>query len=334
MALAYFNCIKHDKEIKMTQLNWGIVSAGRIAALFCQDLVHSTHSHLYAVAARKQADADRFAEQHQIEKAYQGYQTLFDDPKVDIVYIATPHNFHFQQTYAALMAGKHVLCEKPMTVTLDECQILTTLAKSKGLLLMEAMWTYFLPAIQQAKLWLDEGRIGQLKHVKVDFGYPIPFNAQGREYNPQLAGGCLLDMGIYPLAIADYFLTSDINNLYVQANVCETGVEDDVIIIGKSDDVMVSLATSFQCRLSNNAYLIGDKGYIVIPDAFRASQCHLYHLDDLVDSFTDKRQTLGYNFEADEACKLILRGDIESQVVTHNRSLLFQSQLARVKALI
>lgn len=318
----------------MSKLNWGIVSAGRIAALFCQDLAFSQNSHLYAVAARTQADADKFAKQYQIDNAYQGYQRLFDDPNVDIVYIATPHNFHFQQVYDALMAGKHVLCEKPMTVTYDECQILTTLAKSKGLLLMEALWTYFLPALRQAKLWLDEGRIGQLKHVKVDFGYPIPFNADGREYNPQLAGGCILDMGIYPLAIADYFLTSDISNLYVQANVCETGVEDDVIMIGNSDDVMVSLATSFQCRLSNYAYLIGDKGYIVIPDAFRASECHLYHLDDLVDSFSDNRQSLGYHFEADEACRLIEQGQIESQIVTHNHSLLFQSQLARVKALI
>lgn len=318
----------------MTKLNWGVVSAGRIAALFCQDLAFSANSHLYAVAARKQADADEFAKQYDVERAYQGYQTLFDDPDIDIVYIATPHNLHFQQTYDALMAGKHVLCEKPMTVTVDECQILTTLAKSKGLLLMEALWTYFLPAMKQAKTWLDGGRIGQLKHVKVDFGYPIPFTADGREYNPQLAGGCLLDMGIYPLAIADYFLKSDINHLYVQANVCETGVEDDVIIIGKSDDVMVSLATSFQCRLSNNAYLIGDKGYIVIPDAFRASECHLYHLDDLVDSFIDDRQSMGYHFEADEACRLIEQGDIESKLVTHKHSLLFQSQLAKIKALI
>lgn len=318
----------------MTKLNWGVVSTGRIAALFCQDLAFSVNSHLYAVAARKQADADEFAKQYDVEKAYQGYQTLFDDPNVDIVYIATPHNFHFQQAYDALMAGKHVLCEKPMTVNLDECQILTALAKNKGLLLMEALWTYFLPAMQQAKAWLDDGRIGQLKHVKVDFGYPVPFAADGREYNQQLAGGCLLDMGIYPLAIADYFLKSDINNLYVQANVCKTGVEDDVIIIGKSDDVMVSLATSFQCRLSNNGYLIGDKGYIVIPDAFRASECHLYHLDDLVDSYTDNRQSMGYHFEADEACQLIQQGEIESQIVSHKHSVLFQSQLAKVKALI
>ncbi|WP_259397356.1 Gfo/Idh/MocA family protein [Shewanella sp. SG41-4] len=221
-----------------------------------------------------------------------------------------------------------------MTVSVDECQTLVTLAKDKGLLLMEALWTYFLPAMQQAKKWLDEGQIGQLKHVKVDFGYPIPFAPDGREYNPQLAGGCLLDMGIYPLAIADYFVKADIDNLYVQAHICETGVEDDVIIIGKSGDVTVSLATSFQCRLSNNAYLIGDKGYIVIPDAFRASECSLYRLDELVDSFIDNRTSLGYHFEADEACRLIAQGELESRVVTHQHSLLFQSQLAKVKALI
>lgn len=317
----------------MTQLNWGIVSAGRIAGLFCQDLVFSKNSHLYAVAARKQADADEFAKQYNVEKSYQGYQTLFDDPKVDIVYVATPHNFHFQQAFDALSAGKHVLCEKPMTVSHKECEILVRLAKDKGLLLMEALWTYFLPAMQKAREWLNDGRIGQLKHIKVDFGYPVPFKLDGREYNPNLAGGCLLDMGIYPLAIADFFLEADIDNLFVKANFCETGVEDDVIIIGKSDDVMVSLATSFQCRLSNNAYLIGDEGYILIPDAFRAKECRLFHLDELVESFTDNRQSLGYHFEADEACRVIEEGKLESAVVSHQHSLLFQSQLASVKAL-
>ncbi|WP_282110717.1 Gfo/Idh/MocA family protein [Shewanella algicola] len=318
----------------MKKINWGIVSAGRIAALFCQDLVFSPQSHLYAVAARQQADADTFAKQYGADKSYQGYQALFDDPNVDIVYIATPHNFHFKQAYDALMAGKHVLCEKPMTVSVEECQQLCQLAQQKGLLLMEALWTYFLPAMKQAKQWLDDGKIGQLKHVKVDFGYPIPFSPNGREYNPQLAGGCLLDMGIYPLAIADYFLAADIDDLYVQAQLCETGVEDDVIIIGKSEHVAVSLASSFQCRLSNNAYLIGDKGYIVIPDAFRASECHLYHLDDLVDSYADNRHSLGYHFEADEACRLVALEVAQSDIVSHQDSVLFQSQLARVKALI
>lgn len=318
----------------MKKINWGIVSTGRIAALFCQDLAFSPQSHLYAVAARQQADADTFAKQYGADKSYQGYQALFDDPNVDIVYIATPHNFHFQQAYDALMAGKHVLCEKPMTVSVEECQQLCQLAQQKGLLLMEALWTYFLPAMKQAKQWLDDGKIGQLKHVKVDFGYPIPFSPNGREYNPQLAGGCLLDMGIYPLAIADYFLAADIDDLYVQAQLCETGVEDDVIIIGKSEQVAVSLASSFQCRLSNNAYLIGDKGYIVIPDAFRASECHLYQLDDLVDSYADNRHSLGYHFEADEACRLVALGITQSDIVSHQDSVLFQSQLARVKALI
>lgn len=318
----------------MIKLNWGIVSTGRIAALFCQDIAFAANSHLYAVAARTQDDADVFAQQYHVEKAYQGYQTLFDDPDVDIVYIATPHNFHFQQTYDALMAGKHVLCEKPMTVSVAECQILVDLAKAKNLLLMEALWTYFLPALKHAKQWLDDGLIGQLKHIKVDFGYPIPFNPDDRAYNPQLAGGCLLDMGIYPLAIANYFLEADIDNLYVQAHCCETGVEDDVIIIAKSELVMVSLAASFQCRLSNNAYIIGDKGYIIIPDAFRASKCHLYHLDEQVDTFSDNRQSLGYHFEAEEAYRLIENGIFESKVVSHQHSLLLQSQMARVKALI
>ena len=198
---------------------------------------------------------------------------------------------------------------------------------------MEAMWTYFLPAMAQAKQWVQDGRLGNIKHVKVDFGYPIPFNAEGREYNPELAGGCLLDMGIYPIAIAHYFLENDLENLSVKAHLSATGVDDDVIITANSGDIMVSLATSFQCRLPNSAFIIGDEGYIHIPDAFRAHECFLYQLDELLEHYSDHRQSQGYNFEAEETGRLIQLGINESDVVTHDISRVFQSQMARIKAL-
>lgn len=316
----------------LNDLKWGIVGAGRISAQFSQDLNFSMQSQLYGVAARKLADAETFAQKYGAKKAYQGYQAMFDDPEIDAVYIATPHNFHFENAKAAINAGKHVLCEKPITISSQEFSELSKLAKARGVFLMEAMWTYFLPAMLKAKSWLTDARIGNLKHIKTDFGYPMPYVEGGREYEPSLAGGSLLDMGIYPIAIAHYFLESDFELLNVHAQFAHTGVDDDVIMLGKSKDVMVNLATSFKCRLGNSAYIIGDKGYILIPDAFRASECFLYEGDELIEHFCDERESLGYNYEADEVAKAIKAGRIESQVMCHEKSLKLQIQMEEIKA--
>ncbi|MGJ8692336.1 MAG: Gfo/Idh/MocA family protein [Thalassotalea sp.] len=317
----------------MNNVRWGIVSTGRISAQFAHDMQFVNNGELAAVAARNINSAQAFAEQHHIAKTYAAYQAMFDDPEIDAIYIGTPHTFHFDHAMAAIAAGKHVLCEKPITISAEQCIALSKEAKAQGVLLMEAMWTYFLPAINKAKQWIDAGRIGQIKHIKADFGYPIAYDENSREYDKNLAGGCLLDMGIYPLAIAHFFANQDLDNLHVIANLAPNGVDDDVIMTANSGKIKITLATSFQCRLRNSAYIIGDKGYIVIPDAFRTFQCSLYELDDLIEHFDDGRESLGFQFEAEHFGELIRQGVIESPVVSHAHSLLFQTQMERIKAL-
>jgi len=314
-------------------LRWGIVSTGRIAQQFCQDMAFVTNGKLAAVAARNIDDAQTFADKYGIEKAYQGYQAMFNDPDIDIVYIATPHSFHYQNAYDALMAGKSVLCEKPITISSEESKKLAALAKGQGLFLMEAMWTYFLPAIQQAKKWLDEGLIGKVKHIKADFGYPMPYNSEAREYKAEFAGGCLLDMGIYPLAIANYFIESPMSNLLVKSHLAPNGVDDDVIILADAGDVKLTLATSFQCKLQNWAYIIGENGYIAIPNFWRADQCTLYKLDEQIDHFSDNRETIGFNYEAQAVGQAIHEQRIQHPIMPHSISLLLQQQMEMIKQL-
>lgn len=315
----------------MDKLNWGIVSAGRISEQFVSDLAFVENSRVLGVAARKVADAQAFAKKHEIERTYEGYQALFDDPDIDIVYIGTPHTAHFQNCVDALNAGKHVLCEKPLVVSPEQCLTLCELAKAKGLYFMEAMWSYYLPVIQQAKTWIEQGRIGNIKHVKAEFGYPIPFDDQRREYNSQLAGGCLLEMGIYPLAIASYFLGEDVGEWHVDAHLADNGVEDDVIMIGHFGDAKATLATSFQCKLNNYAYIIGDKGYIAMHDFWRANSAQLYVIDDVVDEFIDDRNSIGLAYEAQAVANDILSGKKSSDIVTHQRSLWLQQQMSDIK---
>lgn len=318
----------------MDNIRWGIVSTGRIADQFASDMQFVKNGALVAVAARNLDSAQKFARKHNIGKTYQGYQAMFDDPEIDAIYIATPHTLHFEHAMAAILSGKNVLCEKPITISAHQCLELSKQAKKQGVLLMEALWTYFLPAMSKAKSWIETGEIGNIKHIKVDFGYPIAYGENKREYDKNLAGGCLLDMGIYPLAIASFFTDQDIDNLHVVAHLAPNGVDDDIIITAKSGNINTLLAASFQCKLGNSAYIIGDKGYIVIPDAFRASQCSLYVLDDLIEHFDDGRKSLGLQFEAEHFGELIKQGAKESHIVSHERSALFQTQMERIKALI
>jgi predicted dehydrogenase len=313
------------------KVRWGIISTGRIAQQFCQDMSFVENGELVAVGARNIDDAQAFANKFNIATAYQGYKAVYDDPHVDIVYIGTPHTFHFDNVRDALMAGKSVLCEKPITISSEESQQLINLANHNQLFLMEAMWTYFLPAIIKAKQWVLEGRIGNIKHIKADFGYPMPYQLETREYRADLAGGCLLDMGIYPLALANYFANDALSNLIVKADLAPNGVEDDLIILADAGDIKLNLATSFQCKLQNIAVIIGDKGHIVIPDFWRANSCELYHGDDLVDSYCDNRESLGLNYEAYAAGEALQANKLEHGNMPHKVSQLLQEQMEAIK---
>lgn len=313
-------------------INWGIVSTGRISTQFTDDLSYVSNGVAFGVAARNAEDAVKFAKQHQIPHVFSSYQALFESPDIDAVYIGTPHTYHFEQAKAALNAGKHVLCEKPVTVSVEQAVLLNELAKSKGLFLMEAMWTYFLPAIQKAKQWFEQGKIGKLKHIKADFGYPMAYDPEIRVYNKALAGGCLLDMGIYPLAISHYFLEDTLSFKHISAHLAPNGVEDDVIMNATSDDVNIALSTSFRCKLVNQAQIIGEKGIILIPDFWRASQCFLYQGDECIDSFDLPRESIGLNYEAQAAGQAILLGEQESVIMPMSVSIALQRQMAEVRA--
>jgi predicted dehydrogenase len=318
---------------KNKKLRWGIVSTGQIAEKFCQDMTFVENGELVAVAARELSSAKAFAAKHNIEKAYQGYQALFDDKDIDVIYVATPHNFHYEHTKLALEAGKSVLCEKPFTISSKQCEELQTLAKEKNLFLMEAIWTYFLPAIIKAKQWVVDGKIGKIKHIKADFGYSVPYDPVGRMYNPELAGGCLFDMGIYPLAIAHHFNPAPLTEVSIKVQKAKSGVENDLVILAKANEVTLSLATSFQCRLQNAAIIIGDEGYIVIPNFWRAKSCQLYKTDTLLDSLEDTSPAIGYCHEAEAVAQAIFQGQIEHEMVPSNVSLSLQRQVEIIKKL-
>lgn len=312
------------------KVNWGIVSAGRISHTFARDIEFVENANVAAVAARNLDSAKEFAQQYGIGKAYQGYDALFADPEIDAVYISTPHTHHFQHAKAALLAGKHVLCEKPITITVEQVEELATLAQQKQLFLMEAMWTYFLPAIKKAKQWIAEGRIGKLKHIKGDFGYPVPYDPTRREWNNDLAGGCVWDMGIYPVAFNYLFNDSCDYDVQVFGRRAANGADSDVTITYDYGDKDSVLNTSFECRLPNWGFLVGTEGYIAIPDFFRASECSLHVLDDQIEHFKDARDGSGFEFEIAAASNAILAGELETAEMPLATSIELQKRLTSI----
>ena len=315
----------------MSEIRWGIVSSGNIAGTFASDIKHVANARVGAVASRNGKSAQRFADTHGILNAYEGYERLFEDPNIDAVYVATPHTLHLEHSLAALQAGKAVLCEKPITTNASEFRVIQAAAAETGKYLMEAMWTWFLPAIVKAKEWVDTGRIGELRHIKADFGYPVPFDPNSRQYNAELAGGCLLDMGIYPVAIARWFTSRAPSTVEVVSRFAPNGVDDDVVMLFNYDDCVATLATSFRCKLQNSAYVVGTEGYIAIPHFWRAPECSLFVLHDLVDAYVDDRAGSGFEYQITAVSDDILQGRKQSAVVTHAASLAFQQDMDRVR---
>ena len=315
----------------MNKIRWGIVSAGTIANTFAADMVHVPNAEVAAVAARSLDSAAEFADKYGIGKTYQGYEKLFSDPDIDAVYIGTPHTLHSENSADALRAGKAVLCEKPITTSAAECQKLLDVANATGSYLMEAMWTWFLPAVRKAKEWVDSGRIGELRHIKAELGYPKPYDPGSRLYDRSLAGGCLLDLGIYPIAIARYFTEKSPEAIHVVSRHAPNGVDDDVAMLFNYDNCVATLATSFRCKLPNTAYIIGTEGYIAIPHGWSARECQLFVMHDQVDEFVDGRRGSGFEFQIASVSDDIMQGRKESAVVTHAASLAFQQDMDRVR---
>lgn len=317
----------------MNRIRWGIIGAGRIAHSFAGDIAASSNAELTAVAARSGDNARGFAAQYQIPHAHEGYPALYDNPEVDAVYVATPHSFHLPNCEQAMLAGKAVLCEKPLVLNPNEAIALITTAQLTGRYLIEGMWTWFLPAIRKAQEWVSAGRIGEVRHLKADFGYPLQYSPDLREYDARVGGGCVLEMGIYPIAIARLFLPGQPQDIQVVGRTAANGVEDDVSAVLDYGHAIATLSTSFRCKLQNWAYVIGTQGYIAIPDFWRAEQCSLYSLDERIDHFEEPRDTFGFNYQIEEVSADILAGRKESAVVPLETSLALQRDMLEIRHL-
>lgn len=213
------------------------------------------------------------------------------------------------------------MCEKPITINDTEFKKLATFANEKQVFLMEAIWTYFMPALKKAKEWIEEGRIGSINVIQADFCFLAEYNPLARLFNPMLAGGALLDVGIYPIAFSLFFMNRKPDVVKVSAIFGDTKVDEFIGMIFNYGDVSALLFSSLRFNSPKKGIISGDKGSIEIPDFYKPVSAQLYNAKhQLVESFTDQRITIGYNYEIQEVTDCILNGSRESKIVTHARS--------------
>lgn len=296
-------------------ISWGILGAGKIAKKFAEDFKVVSNGKIVAIASRSQNRANEFAHEFEIPKAHSSYEEMVKNSDIDVVYIATPHNFHFEHARLCLNNGKSVLCEKPVTVNSAEFELLQNLAKEKNLFFMEALWTYYLPAILQTMNWIREGKIGDVKQLQVCFGYTGNMDKKMRLANPDLAGGALLDIGIYGIAMAELVFDEELENIQSMAHFSDTGIDDyNSIQLKYKSGGMAQISSSFVSELKNEAVIYGTKGRIEIPQFWMAKKAFLITTDEKLE-FINKNTQLGYNYEAFAVNELLKKGAIESSVV-------------------
>lgn len=319
-----------------TQINWGIIATGGIARKFAEDFRFVENGTLLAVASRSQDKAQHFANDFHIERAYGSYEALAEDPDVDAVYVATPHDTHVELSKMCLEKGKAVLCEKPMAVNAAQLESLLDTAEKSGTFLMEAMWTYFMPVVRQAKKWVNDGRIGNIKMIQADFGFKTPDNPKDRLYNPALAGGALLDIGIYPLAIAHYFAPGEIADIKASAIKADTGVDQTLgLVLTYDDDIIANLTASFRFQMENAAYVYGDEGYVKIHGNFwHPHKAVLMKDSGIEDIVEDDRLSTGYDYETNAMTQWLLEGKKESPVVPFSWSRKSVETMDKIRELI
>lgn len=303
-------------------MNWGFIGFGRIARKFLASL-HSVEGEIpYAFASR--SNASELQKEFPNVKLYSDYESLLADPKVDIVYISTTHNFHCQNTIDALNAGKHVLCEKPMGISSHEILKMTEVAKKTGKFLMEAMWMRFLPAYQEAMKRVRSGEIGEIRYVTANFGFNSPdkLTKEGRLLNPNLAGGALYDVGVYPLTFAADLFGWQPADLTARAIKSDTGVDESIQMqIDYSGNRFAQLFASITLVTSKEAYIYGEEGFIKLP-FFWKGESFTIHKGDNVETIELPFKSTGYAHEIEEVVQCIQSGKTESPHFTLNDSLM------------
>ncbi|MCA1762907.1 MAG: Gfo/Idh/MocA family oxidoreductase [Flavobacteriales bacterium] len=308
-------------------IRWGIIGLGKIAHKFAADLLHSEGVTLQGVASRNAEKAADFAAGYHVKSHYGDYRALAQAPDIDVVYIATPHAFHFELTKMCLENEKAVLCEKPLGINGREAEASIDLARSKNLFLMEGLWTRFIPATETVLDLIQSGAIGDLIFIRADFGFKSAFDPESRLFNKTLGGGSLLDIGIYPIFLSLLTLGYP-KNIKATARMTKTAVDGScAVLFDYANSAVAVLDSTFEADTPTEAYIHGTRGSIKMHKQFHHTEKITLLRDGMGPEVRDiPHLGNGYVHEIDEVTTCLKNGRIESEKLPHRLS----SELSRL----
>lgn len=316
-----------------SKFKWGIIGPGNISKKFAQGLTGLDDAELYAVASRTPGKGEAFIEEFGGEKAYASYEELVADPKVDAVYVATPHVFHRDNSILCLKAKKPVLCEKPMTVCEKHTREMVDTARKEKVFLMEAMWTRFFPLMEEVRNLIAKGAIGEVRMVNADFGFRGGLNPKGRLFDLNLGGGGLLDVGVYPISFFNMILGEPVS-VQGSAQMGETGVDEQAaFVFAHEEGRMAYGACGVRTATPQEAIILGTEGRIHIDAPFwnPRSFSLIKPGEEPVSKEFPIEKGNGYKFEAMAVKAAVESGKIESDVMPHEDSLAVARTMDRLR---
>lgn len=307
----------------MDTIRWGLQGTGHIAKKFAQALSVLPEAELAAVGSRAAHTAEDFAHTYGAARAHASYEALAQDPEVDVIYIATPHPLHMENSIMCLRAGKHVLCEKPVTVNSAQLETVLKVAQETGRFFMEAMWMYFNPNLRKAEELVRSGAIGRLRMLQANFGFSTDQEETGRLLSPELAGGSLLDVGIYPIALASLFFGGAPARIQSDWDRAATGVDAQAAyLFGYPDGALATLTSAVVTDTPYEAWLMGETGMIKLHSPFWGAcpGCTLIMPDEAETVYATPLRGNGYDYEAEEVMVCIQQGKTESPRMPWSKS--------------
>jgi len=297
-------------------VHWGILGPGRIASKVIKDFPYVPGAEALAVASRSSERAEAFANDHGLDRAYGSYHEILTDPDIDAVYIATPHPQHHAIALAAIAAGKAVLVEKTFTATVAGAEQIVDAARYHQVFAMEAMWTRFQPAIVAARALVEDGAIGEVRQVQADLGVDRPYDPADRLYDPAQGGGAMLDLGVYVVSFAQYFLGTP-DRIEVSGSLAVTGVDAEAgLLLGYDDGRVATLLISLKHQTPGAARIHGTRGWIDVPPRFHhPHRIVLQRKGQEPETINRRPLGTGYSHELIEVTECVRAGRTESMIM-------------------
>ncbi|MHC4983460.1 MAG: Gfo/Idh/MocA family protein [Planctomycetota bacterium] len=311
---------------------WGIIGTGGIARKFANAAPGVEGAELVAIGSRTREKAEAFGDEFKVAHRYGSYEALASDDRLDAVYIATPHPMHHPNSLLCLRAGKAVLCEKPFTVNASQAAEVIDAARENKLFCMEAMWTRFLPTLVKTRQILAAGTIGEVRMVLADFAFRAAWNPERRLLNPELAGGGLLDVGVYCVSLASMVLGSP-SRVAGLAHIGETGVDEhSAVVLGYDEGQLAVLVSGVRTSTLHEAVIIGTAGRLRLESPW-------WHGTKLTVATGEKEDTLelpfkgnGFDHEIEEVGRCLAAGKLESEIMPLDETLSIMKTMDTIRA--